>query len=609
MKRKILTIMLLASMMLSACSSAAGQKSEPAQTGQTEGEQTQEAVDGAQADGATDTGAATDTAISDAGSAGDAVDSGSHEELFDVPLLRKGTYYDYIDTYSENMEGEYKSFGKIQVDYYEVYNDGYEALAQALEDDFKERKEASSWYQSVVRESISYMDELDETTGMPWPYEDKLNLVRADDDVISYMSNAYSYTGGAHGGTTIAGATFDVQTGKKLALKDVVSDFDEFYDVVYKMLEEDQEDFFEEWRDTVHRDLYEDSAENGAFAWVLGPDYIRVTFGDYELGAFALGHVSKEVRAADHPGLIKSEYVADGKAVCDEMLSYESVFKDIDGDGEDEEISLEVIPEYDETDDYVMNNEIKVNVTKNGKTMTATNKNGDGYGDDLDFEEAYLMETDGGYFYLVAGTSSYNDWESLDVFDLNDESGPRLIGRTSTGALYGFVPMDPDHVVLSTRIDVMGTYGVHRECYLSDEGEFIPYDDEYRVTYIDYTKYDDEVGDEEEIRDADSSDASKPAGSPDTEVGSSDEYDPYSLLTTADIEAYTDKDKSGNVTIPSGTRLHPVRSDGEDYMIFDLPDGSEACIYYDMERDPDVFERIINGKPESELFEMLPYAG
>ncbi len=579
MKRKILAILLLASMTLCACNGTAGQGNAPGTPEQAENGG-QEASPEGEPEVAQD--ASQDTAADNAGQTADASGKASDAEEFDGPLLRKATYYDYIDTYSENIEGDYQSFGKMQIDYFDIYNDGYEALNQALEDDFKERKEASSWYQSVVRESIGYMDELDETSGMPWPYEDKLQLVRADDSVLSYMSSAYSYTGGAHGGTTIAGATFDVRTGEKLALKDVVSDFDEFYDVVYKMLEEDQEDYFEEWRDTVHRDLYEDSAENGAFAWVLGPDYIRVTFGDYELGAFALGHVSKAVYAEDHPGLIKSEYVGGDSLVCEELLSYESVFKDIDGDGEDEEIYIEVIPEYDETDDYVMNNEIKVNVVKDGKTKTATNKTEDSFGDDLDFKSAYLMETDGGYYYLLADTMSYNDWEGLDVFDLNDDAGPRYIGRTSTGALYGFVPFDADHVVLSTRVDVMGTYSVHRECYLSDEGEFIPYDDEYRVTYIDYTKYDDDV---------------------------SDEYDPYSLLTTADIEAYTDSDKGEKVTIPSGTRLHPVRSDGEEYMVFDMPDGSEACIFYDMERDPDEFERIINGKPESELFEMLPYAG
>lgn len=53
------------------------------------------------------------------------------------------------------------------------------------------------------------------------------SVARADISMISILEESYEYTGGAHPNATRVAYNFDAKTGKRLALADVASDFDE----------------------------------------------------------------------------------------------------------------------------------------------------------------------------------------------------------------------------------------------------------------------------------------------------------------------------------------------------------------------------------------------
>lgn len=52
------------------------------------------------------------------------------------------------------------------------------------------------------------------------------DILRADENVVSYELFYYDYYGGAHGYNSYTGLTFDTKTGKKLGFYDVITDED-----------------------------------------------------------------------------------------------------------------------------------------------------------------------------------------------------------------------------------------------------------------------------------------------------------------------------------------------------------------------------------------------
>ena len=57
-----------------------------------------------------------------------------------------------------------------------------------------------------------------------WDKSSKYEIVCRDADKVSYRATEYQYTGGAHGSTLVQVGTVDRKTGRKYALKDIVSD-------------------------------------------------------------------------------------------------------------------------------------------------------------------------------------------------------------------------------------------------------------------------------------------------------------------------------------------------------------------------------------------------
>lgn len=101
---------------------------------------------------------------------------------------------------------------------------------------------------------------------------------------ISYVVSVYTFTGGAHGGTTVHAFTY--KDGKLLSLSDVIPNVD------YRALSERARAYFyKKLPDVTRSDIEagtEARAENFG-TWYLSGDSIVFVFGQYSIGPYAIG--------------------------------------------------------------------------------------------------------------------------------------------------------------------------------------------------------------------------------------------------------------------------------------------------------------------------------
>lgn len=485
------------------------------------------------------------------------------------PRLKIDKWTDVIDTDTEGKEGDYKRYGTISIPHPFVEGEGFDELNKALEQDFEYRKEQTSWFRDTVKESLAY--EEDAMTGYPWPYDETISIGRFDDVIFSYMTRASLYTGGAHGGVTLWSRNFDVKTGKTLELKDVTQDFEGFYDAVIEELIPRAEEFWDEWKDTVDRDVHEGDAENGAFGWVLDREGVTLTFGDYELGAYATGHVSVTIKDSDHPGLLKKDYLPkEGGLLCTKLEGYTAYYLDVDSDGTREVIFVEPEDMYDEDYTEVLSVSTRIRMGEEGASEDEMKLSEPA--DDLSYAGAYIMESAGGKYYLLVETEGYSDWNELFIYDINDPSkGAVFLDRSSVGSFYRYPPTDPERIRLTTRGGFLGTYDVYRDYRLGDDGSFEPLDEDYFISFY-------------------------------------NPEDPQVLTVKEEFKAWDNREKSNPVTLKAGTKLTPVKTDNETFMVLTTDSDEIVCIFYDEEINEDTWERTIDGRPESELLDGIIWA-
>jgi hypothetical protein len=80
----------------------------------------------------------------------------------------------------------------------------------------------------------------------------------------------------------------------------------------------------------------------------------------------------------------------------------------------------------------------------------------------------------------------------------------------------------------------------------------------------------------------------------------------WSMITSALVPVTLDGQTSPT-TLPVGTRLIPINTDGETYVHFITEDGTKGTIYVTFNSDS--WGYSIDGIDEYDLFENLPYAG
>ena len=422
----------------------------------------------------------------------------------------------------------------------------------------------------------------------------KPHVMRADSRIVSVLCSFEDYHGGAHGYYYTYGRNYDVASGRELKLSDVVSKKDKFIGLVRDKFEEK---YANDSYMLTNAGEYLSSLGEEEYAstpWIMDSESITLFFAPYVLGTYADGAQEVSIYFDEAPELFTAKYLdtcADYVIPLLPARSYEA--NAVDGKRVAIDVDFDYNDEYGSyAREYVIGN-------------TRIRPEGYSYSSD-----SYIVVA-GGKHYLYTFSSAENDYSMLEVVDVDtkslDESRTENAGlggvdytwdegdSYDTSCLRGPAFTDPSDVALSRRLEVLGTTNGYRSCHVGADGY--------------------------------------PAAN--------DEF--YTILTSFAIRAKKDLKldvvdasgkKTGTKTVPAGTYLFDMRTDGETFVdlqtidaaALGINDESEWKYFQIADRSTDHIDltkpiyRVhidhsdgwpyhVNGVEEDSLFEGIMYAG
>lgn len=428
----------------------------------------------------------------------------------------------------------------------------YENLKTQAEDDLKGAEEGG--YQIYT----------------PYSTESTYYVSRADDRVLSFEENGYTYLGGAHGTGYSFGCNYDTRTGEELQIQDVVTDMDTFAGLAEAAVYEESgltiDDLFLEEGESL-KDYIAKAAAEHTLNWKITNDGVSVWFNPYEISYYAAGMPSGSVKFAEQTDIFSDYYAEAPRTYVYAADNLGTSGMDFNGDGRTDELWV-----WASMDEYGTYEALKVsmNGVETGKDIWAYSY------------DPYILHTADGKNYLYVICGSDNDYRMLEVFDLNGSSavyvgevnncGLRAQLLDASSYLYGEELLtDPENFYLESRMEVLSTYSASRRYHVGADGMPVADEDFYQVDASTY-----------EWREALTAKKDVPCVQV-AEDGS----------VTAD-----------NAVIPAGTKLTLYRTDGSS--LVDLKAGDTL---YRIEVDHSEWPYTINGVEEEEYFDGIMYAG
>ncbi len=424
-------------------------------------------------------------------------------------------------------------------------NAGYKALGDAIKSFSDELLESFKKECDNLAESAKeYYDPDDSNTSISSNYN-TITPARVDSHVVSLSIENSSYGGGAHGYYSVVGATFDSETGKELALKDLGIDTDELEEYIVNFIKKsDYKDaVFDEYRTTIHDDL------NGDFqTWYLTGDKLMIIFNPYEITPYAAGQVAVAVPLADLKN-IDSKYMPVGKELYQATGSTEF---DIDG----HKVGLEI--NYND-DGYSMTGSMIVNGKKICKVL------------DGDYFYSYKVihyRNENGDDYIIVTVTGDNDYSITELYKVDDEKV--VLADTMNGS--SFKNINEHSFAAVDRVDVLGTYSCDRRYAIAND-KFEPVDEMYVIE------------------------------------DSDPKYKEYRKITVLkDIKVRIgEEDNFTDSTLKKGTNLYITYTDGKSIVGFETEEGEKGN--FDITKEKDGYGIKIDGIDQNEVFDNLPYAG
>lgn len=191
----------------------------------------------------------------------------------------------------EAMEQTLKKVKQEDADEEEMYRDGcVYAMAKSAYEWNKEDAEEFGTKQQFI----------------PYSYERGYELMRADDEVISFKSITETYLGGAHGSLVTAGENYDAKSGEKLLLSDIWTDETlfrktckrEILALAEQMIKTQGDIFFSDYKENVPK-LIEDGL------WYFSENGLVFISQEYMLQPYAAGTVEFEIAYDKLEGCLK----------------------------------------------------------------------------------------------------------------------------------------------------------------------------------------------------------------------------------------------------------------------------------------------------------------
>ena len=472
-----------------------------------------------------------------------------------VPISCNEEYYDkFSDEERQLVHGVYDSLM--------VSADGFDALNRTLESMNEERREA------VIRDVDEYYEmalvdlESDEFPDEWFPYSSEYHtdVIRSDERIVSILQTFYGFAGGAHPNTYYGAANFDTATGKKLSIKDIVSDTEEFARVLeeetLKVVDKDM--LIVEDISGVIKELMDESVSENELNFIMDYEGLEVIFSPYELTAYAAGAQRVRLNYADYPELIDQSYAVAPQNYMDRVYEGISYYTGRPGDEDRKEISF---------DEKISDPEGIISVCSVRLNDTEGEPDTEGYY----YRSVKYIAHMGDKTYALMCKLTDNDYWYTTVYDLNSEVAVKK-ENLDASIDRDYFPADPEALRLIIRCNVLSTYDVLQIHKMNEDGSVTP---------------------------------KEPFG-----YAIHEYFPPLRLKKAVDVHMLDDEEgkNSHDVTLGSQTEVEIYRTDLEKQVDFKLNDGN--IVRFDDERGGEgMYSQMIDGTPIEEVFEEVYFAG
>ncbi len=151
-------------------------------------------------------------------------------------------------------------------------------------------------------------------------------IVRFDDRMLSISLGYYDNSGGIHPNHAKDYENVDPVTGGKISLASVLSDPDDFPDIVRKAVYEKYPELEEEIssysvnEDGEQIDGFKEKLDSDSYSWTVSKKGLEIVFSPYEIASYAAGYLDITLDHDDHPGLVQSAFIPNGDTDIDKLV-------------------------------------------------------------------------------------------------------------------------------------------------------------------------------------------------------------------------------------------------------------------------------------------------
>ena len=487
-------------------------------------------------------------------------------------VIAEHLLHPYVDSHYDYSWDEEKQAATVSLQYPEVglsesEQGFYPELTSALDELSKQLSESarSAFEELQFQFDGDYAENYQ--TGMELEYTMNASFRRVDSHITSVLFDTFTYSteGGSLG---IGSACYDSMYGDQLELSDVIKDIDTFTDMVAADMQASYPDVtFDEdadWTEAV-----------ADAAWTMDQDGVTVYLepGEVSDGEFDL--LTAHVTIANHEELFDENYLYELPDHYAERIALNiPYYLDLGRDGEEDRIIIS--SEVDEYDTY----------TKDVISVNGSEQEFDTY--HYGMEAFCLYLDDDTYLYLYKAID--NDYGCLTIYRLTAD-GAELLGEESYDLYEEELTKISEEEDEEDEADV--EYITHR-IQLTDP-------DDYRMSVIlqqlsstlasDYF--------------ATGSDGLPVRQNPYWTIEGDWQFTTLSEVTGKLVESGQGEATDQEVTIPAGSRVTYIFSDGKYLADLELEDGTFVRI----ELDADTWPAAIDGTPIEEIFDGVIFAG
>lgn len=444
----------------------------------------------------------------------------------------------------------------------EVAGEGFDALEKSLaaqwsgldDRDYEELEWSKEMYDSCKQEEKRY-----------FPYfnlGESVTVRRLDNHVVSFCVNGYGY--GHDTAYYIYGRTFDIASGRELQLEDILRSPEEFYakavSYIPAQLEKSYgEGLYPDFEETVRTETFGETPAT----WYLDNKGIVIQYELYSVGPYVIGAPFVTLPYDAFAAYIKEEYLnPDSNFIA--RVEVNEDFSELIGETGKVMIISEYSREYSND---------KVTVVSGDASETVGT-----FASSMDAYMYVVKRQDGRSFLIFYCDYALNDFATYvyEVTGGNVRQCDKLDGAAWSNTCIG-----TDRIGLTMHLDVLGTYRGEMVYQLTDDGKLVQTEEIFAVNT------------------------------------------PRQLKVIKDLPVTIGGEKT---TIPPGSKIRITGTDnaGKAYFRIDTDTGETEMIQYvegarfwmdtgtgetgmiQYERDEQ--QILIDGVPENEYFEMVPYA-